>query len=170
MSTSFTERYALIKATRERQKKEMLELGQNLFEEGTEALFNEFPNLHGFRTTAYRPYFNDGDACLYNVNTDYPDLLLSEDLHDEELAEEELSDDYDADGGINPKLKWGSYYFWRKEDGDEMEVQKIHYAVKAFLEVFDDDDFEQLFGDHVEITVRRTPVGARVTTEVYEHD
>lgn len=53
------------------------------------------------------------------------------------------------------------------DDDERWQRSTISNDIQAFLSAFGDDDYEQLFGDHVRVTV--TPTG--VTTEEYtDHD
>jgi hypothetical protein len=46
------------------------------FKEFSQELFNSFPQLGSFEYTQYTPYFNDGDACVFRVSSDYPTVYL----------------------------------------------------------------------------------------------
>ena len=95
-----------------------------------------------FAWSQYTPWWNDGDECLFGANIGDPEINgmeVSETVWDRTLQKPVPTND--------PLLP-------------------AHRAVRAFLERFSGSDYEEMFGDHVMVTV--TPEGA--TTEEYEHD
>jgi len=114
---------------------------QSVFEGGAKELFEVYPVLTQFRWYQYTPYYNDGDACIFGAQTDY--IYLNDE-------EDEFSK-------------------WDAEDSNQElspELRAAGAAVLEFLKVFDDDDYESLFGDHCQVTVTR----AGITVEEYEHE
>jgi hypothetical protein len=89
-------------------------------------IFTKYPKLKAFRFTAYTPYFNDGDECIFRVGG----------------AEEFLIEGYE---------KFDDYYSLGKENEEWLkevrtEVNKIIHSVKNHF-------YQDAFGDHIEITV-----------------
>lgn len=120
------------------------------FEEGSKALFSQYPEIAFFSWAQYTPYFNDGDACEFGVHTSYDSITLGWKTSDDEEGESD-------DDGVE------LYDF----DDEEYEQKRpVYVAFSKFLEAFEEDDFEAMFGDHAEIVV--TP--NEVTVEAYEHD
>lgn len=138
-----------IKEAREKINKLQVELSEQVklgFHEEAQKLFDQFPGLIGFRWTQYTPYFNDGDPCRFRASTDYP-----------EIAFDEIADEDD------PDEKYVEHYA-PKESKEPSDVAAR--GVKEFLCVFDDHDYEEMFGDGVQVTV--TAEG--IETDDYDHD
>ncbi len=104
---------------------------KEVFTEGAMVVFDAHPRLKSFSWRQYTPYFNDGDTCTFSANADYCDVTLS--------GANEGDEDIELEEG------------WSK-DAAEKEICE---AVQAFLGEFDDDDFYDMFDDHVKVTVTR---------------
>lgn len=123
-------------------QKKMEEEGKQFFSELAKDLFEQNPSLLKFGWVQYTPYFNDGDACYFSAQLSEPRILL--DGQDE--------DSYD------------DYLYYREDDnGHEAKVWR---NVVDFLEQFDHNDVESMFGDHCEVIVTRDGV----EVEEYSHD
>lgn len=120
-------------------------LVKDAFHEGARVLFKAHPILKRFQWTQYTPHYNDGDTCHFTVNRDRQFDFGSGDL-------EELT-----------------YYDWdprtQKSTTRDTPKTRAGHAVGEFLELFNDDMLEEMFGDHKEITV--TSEGVEVG--VYDH-
>ncbi len=143
MSDKFKE----LKDKREQLKKDMLEESKRVFKEESATLFQTHPQLFMFTWTQYTPYFNDGDACVFGSNHEYPTVVL-----------QSGKEAYEADGQ--------SYEETYAGEGDEAIAESIEEAITKFLSQFDDEDMEAMFGDHVEVKVTKDGV----EVEEYEHD
>lgn len=144
-------------------KKELASKVQKTFHDLSKELFILYPELKSFTWTQYTPYWNDGEECTFEVNTDY----MSFNGYNEDYDKKGPSDWIDIEKNSKSKM-------WNK-DGDWREVRNPNYnpyykeiinSVKQFLKKFEDDDFLSIFDDHVEVTV--TADG--VKTKKYEHD
>lgn len=92
--------------------------------EQAKALFNQYQNVKTVSFTAYTPYWNDGEECVYSANTDREYLTM------------------DIDGGEM------DYY------GASMEWdRKIFQEFSDFLGAFGDDFWKETFGDHKRIEI-----------------
>lgn len=129
-------------------KEELKTLGEKLFREGSQDIFDAFPTVKSFSWTQYTPYFNDGDECVFGVN-DYFRVELEDGT--------ELEDVYDS-----------SYRNQRKIDaGEELDLEdNLGVALSELVSGIDNDTMKSLFGDHVRVTVNREGID----TEYYEHD
>lgn len=146
-------------------KQQMADLRKNIeeqakafFKEAAAELFEKHPNLNSFSWTQYTPYWNDGETCEFSAHTDYFNLSMKKaaeaqvpGLEDEDYDEEE---DFSA---------WS---IKRTPDSQLSELQRAGKDIAAFLEIFSDEDFEAMFGDHVKVKVTRDAV----TTDEYEHE
>lgn len=125
-----------IRAMAEAQKKSV-ETGRKMFG----AKVREFFDTHTVAETAswsqYTPYFNDGDTCIFRVGA----------------------------GGVSVN----GFDPYEPMDVDAATKVNLETAINAFQKVlhsFSEATLEELFGDHVRVTV--TPTGAR--SEQYDHD
>ena len=154
------------------------------FNAAIKMLFKEHPDLESFSWTQYTPHWNDGDEITFEANTEYVYIndsddsfcaeVLKQKLHniknkkkvkaklekELEQAEKSKTDQWRVDGLKNQIEEL-------EEDPVEIEaLYKMTDAVAALLKSLDDDTLEEMFGDHVKVTV--TVNGAE--TEEYEHD
>ncbi len=107
-------------------------------------VFQKNPRLLSFSWRQYIPSFNDGDACTFTVNTDYPNINgLSE--YDSYKNEK---DEVFVDSPLTP-----------------LEVEQLRQTVAWFLGIYQ-HHLEQWFGANVEVTVRRD--GGITTHEYYD--
>ncbi len=118
------------------------EKGKQAVSEELAGLFKAHPELKAVRWQQYTPYFNDGDACVFNVR----ELYFQVDGTPEDAG------DY-GDGFDN--IPW-----------DKAKRTPMHEALEQFGKGRNKDIYLECFGDHVEVTAR--PDG--VTVEEYSHD
>jgi hypothetical protein len=117
---------------------------RDAFNTGAQALLDEI-GANSFSWVQFTPYFNDGDACYFSVRTDLYYLHIDDENGDDYyISSYRPSEDDESKRGMNGKFK----------------------KVQEFIDSFDEDDMEAMFGDHVEVTVTRDGV----TTEEYQHD
>jgi len=138
-----------LKALRESAKAK----AKSLFEIGTKEIFEKHPKLESWKWHQYTPYFNDGDACEFSVNRDYLTISFNgkefEDLDNSTFrADNEYAQKYQAEA--------------LAEDG----LKNAFEHIKEMMDAMDEDDFKQMFGDHMEVTVTKSGAVA----EEYEHD
>jgi hypothetical protein len=125
-------------------------------------LFQSYPELKSFGWRQYTPYFNDGEACEFRSQHDYPTI----NGNDENYGESEQPE------GVLDIVKLGSETIygsnWNKIPNPNYNpyYKEIVDTVKEFLNQFDDEDMKDLFGDHVSIHI--TEEG--VDVEDYDHD
>jgi hypothetical protein len=139
-----------IKEKQNQLKEELTSLGQNFFKEAVKAYFEEFPFVKAFAWRQYTPYFNDGDACIFGVDVDYPAMLF-----------EGEENDFDN--------QWGGEYYispWNKPESDYTEKDKAFTALRTILSSVDVDVYQAMFGDHIRVIVTRD----KIETEYLEHD
>lgn len=132
------------------------------FSEAREQLFADHPLLKTISITGSTPAWNDGEACVYRVNRDavingyseWDDAeedVIGENVY--ELSEKHLFNEVTKEYDI-PNEKYSP------------EATKAVKAVEKFLESFDDDFFEEEFGDGVRITM----TARKVETDDYCED
>jgi hypothetical protein len=127
-----------IVALREQAKKECYAL----FQDAAKEIFRAHPDLKSFSWTQYTPYFNDGDECVFSARTDYIDIVMKDGTE-----EEYYETSYSKKEAVTP-------------------LQKAGRDAITFLTNFDNEDYKDMFGDHVRVTV--TAEG--VDSDNYEHD
>lgn len=162
---SNVEKFKAAKEIVRKAQEEANQVVKEAFSDMAKIVFEQNPELKGFRWTQYTPYFNDGNSCEFGVN-DF-ELLHPEDQYNElsKYEEEERGGYHDCldiiKGRVNYLLGW-----YRAPEGYTSPLRKAYNSVKDFLHEFDESDLEKMFGDHVEITV--TPEGVEV--DGYSHD
>jgi hypothetical protein len=143
-------------------KKEVLDLSSGIFEDFYKYIFEKYPTLESFGWTQYTPYFNDGDTCIFSVNTDYISV------NDEYVDESKWSSEVNV-------LNWGNWNRELKVYEDRVEEPNPNYdpvlteasnEITNFLGNFDNDFYLSKFGDHAEITVTKSGVDI----SDYDHD
>jgi hypothetical protein len=131
---------------------------QAIFKESFKEFFEANPEVTAIIWRQYTPYFNDGDACVFNSYASYAAYTNAPDYHEvrygEYAGEHEDVWVWDSDyGDVNGKLM----------------PSNVAQNAKAFNKILDkisDDVYLQLFGDHCIVYATRD--GFDVTE--YEHD
>lgn len=130
------------------------------FKDLTKDLFVDYPELKSFSWTQYTPYFNDGESCEFDANVEYVDINGYGEYDDDD---NELMN---IQKNARKKI-WG--------DDNEGEIKNPNYSkrceeivktVTQFLKNFDNEDYLDIFGNHVKVVV--TAKGIKV--DEYEHD
>lgn len=124
--------------------------------------FEKHPAVECIGWTQYTPYFNDGDTCEFNVH----------DFGYRTFADAD-NDQYIWGGSVTGRY-WDyptrTYVVGLTEDqialGYTEEMCADWNELDSALRGIPDDIYEDLFGDHAQITVTREGV----TVDEYEHD
>lgn len=112
--------------------------------------FDEYPKIARIRWTQYTPYFNDGEACEFDINEIH--LETEKDVQDGSgSAWDNGTEAYEFLKATSP-----DGHYWNSP-----ALQAAQGIVRAL-----EDDAKEIFGDHVEVFVTRT----EVTTSEYSHD
>ena len=144
-------------------------------------LFDAYPFVTSLSFKAYTPYFNDGDSCEYSVHHDYCQFNGFDEDDDEQQGEnvdvlklareniyvEEPNPDYDASklGTWGPHRNKTTYVKKPNPDFNPLYKEAVD-AFRSALAVVDEDNWEEMVGDHVKVTITREGI----TTDEYEHD
>lgn len=152
-----------------RLREEYKELSQNLFAEGVKAIFDTYPDLIAVGWSQYTPYWNDGDPCEFSVHESqiqWKGVTDQDDFEDEDYGDEWLHDlnGYEYQQKMHNKYPKEKYYIMKDEN--EVQMHKAVDDVNAILREIDESTMEEMFGDHVFVTVTKEGV----TTEGYDHD
>jgi hypothetical protein len=144
-------------------------------------LFDAYPFVTSLSFTAYTPFFSDGDPCTYSANhadcningyDGYNDNVNGEGENvlrnaRETIYVEEPNPEYDCNYRGWESNKRNETKHVKKPNPDFNPLYKE--AVEEFriaLAVVDDDNWEQMVGDHVKVTITREGI----TTDEYDHD
>lgn len=138
-------------------KKTIKALGKEAMKELAAEFFTKNPTILSVSWNQYTPYFNDGDACVFQADTEYPGFTF--------IAKCGTTLQYDAASG---ELREGES---EEEVADyeqySKEVDKLGIVVAKFLHNFDQDTLEEMFGDHVSVTISNK---GKISKDTYEHD
>ncbi len=145
-------------------KERMQNEGQEAFESYFKKFLEENEQIHGITFTAYTPYFNDGETCVYRLGevrfklTHQALLDLNYPRPNDKYAKpEQLEDmeDWEYCGTVE--------YYDIKDISSELsaKMKKVSEDVESAEELI-----ELVFGDHVELFITRD--GVEVSE--YEHD
>lgn len=94
MTNKFDTIHNAMKELEEKIKKQ----GQIMFFEVAKEIFDKYPTVRAFSWNQYTPYFNDGDECVFSVNSNDIRIIDNFEKDDSEKSEE---DDYIEDDSIN---------------------------------------------------------------------
>lgn len=144
---------------------------KELFKEECKNFLVKFPWVEAIKFTAYRPYFNDGDACLYSVAPF--DVCLNAQFK----KDNKIFSYYDLDQGveelenIEDDLKAPSSFYGesvdhlRSEYGDNPLVKEMVSNIRE-LQNFPDDIAQSLFGEDASVTITINGIDI----EFFQHD
>lgn len=121
-------------------------------------LFDKSEKIESFRWRQYTPYFNDGDACEFNVYADDPDINGS------------YIDDHEwYDWRIKYYLKGDKEYSELLKENPNLDIEAYN-VVNEFINVIyliPKEILMDLFGDHVKVTIHKN---GNIEVDSYEHD
>jgi hypothetical protein len=160
----FTEAKARMRAAQE----EARGIARDAFMEGVAIVFAAHPRLHSFGWTQYTPYFNDGDTCVFGAHIDEPDIN-GEHWYEIDALRPTLrvkSGRTETVRGWNGRDETRDVYEDVANVGFDPELLASAEAARDFLRTFDENDFRDVFGDHVKVTVRRDGFDV----DEHEHD
>lgn len=146
-----------------------------------QAVLND-PTIVEFGWTQYTPHFNDGDPCEFGVHSPWFRTVentttssADKEDQDEEDDEEEEEDTWKLELTSNESLGERSRT-WNRERkaydyGDYVGPDEARYdRCLALHEALDSDAFDDVllaaFGDHAEVTVRKT----EIKVDFYDHE
>ncbi len=175
MLDAMLEEYNVLEAELQKKREELAENLRPKFGEAFAEFFSRYPGLEEITFTAYTPYFNDGDECVYGVN-------------EAELTAYGIDELSSYDGGrANEVLKFrqtgqtakseaelrrygGDQYFDLAEadlaslvDLLTNDFPKINEIITSTVP---EEVMKAMFGDHSRVTITRDGVEA----EEYEHE
>ena len=140
-------------------KKELIEKQKTLFKSGSKLLFDKHPQLYSFGWTQYTPSFNDGDACYFTVNNDEPMIngVHSDEFYSFKSGIIDLTTDLDG-------YKDSEFSKHNVTSIDADALREMVDDVSNFIQRFDEDYYEDVYGNGVEVTV--TP--NKIITDDYD--
>lgn len=148
---SYSEFRQQIKAMDEKIRKE----GKALFWGLAKEVFESNPELKSFTWSQYTPYFNDGNECVFRVNSDYIRLNGSDDEYDS----------YD----LREESEYGPSAEDLKEIGfsSRGSASLAQEAVSSLLSEIEDNHMQMIFGDHCQVIVSKN---GDIETSECSHD
>ena len=135
----------------EKQRAELQKVFEGELTQIFAAFFQAVPKVKSVAWTQYTPYFADGDACTFSLNTIYFSTTDGSDFsghYDEDNSEDEWS-------GELYSIK---DYLSQKENEICSQLESLLSQNEEFL--------EDIFGDHVKIVVNENGI----ETNEHEHD
>jgi hypothetical protein len=148
-------------------KNKFQKTAQELFKEITKEFFAKNPAINAVIWTQYTPYFNDGEACLFNVNQPSFTNASGEELDDVNYGEYEGDDE---NIWVFEDLEWSMKKHKEKYDpiiasgGIDIDSCKFLHCVIKSSEM--EDIMETMFGEHSRVVATREGFDV----EEYEHD
>ncbi len=130
-------------------RRAMAEVGRQAITEGSREIFDAFPAVESFGWAQYTHYYNDGDPCVFSVSVGTDAIWINATRYDDAWV---YGPNWERVGPVAemagvPKAAWE--------------------AVAALLGAIDEDAYEEMFGDHVQVTVYRD---GHTEAEGYDHD
>lgn len=154
-------------------KKEFQEKALQTFKELMVDFFNENPGIKAVKWAQYSPYFNDGEECVFSVNS--PTFTNAE---GEDLDEVSVYGDYDGDNdeiwatdNISYVLGDSGKKYYEKEQnlinsGGGINVEYCNYFSELIQSSELEDIFYDTFGNHAQVTVTKDGIDV----DDYDHD
>lgn len=137
----------------EKIKKEYQKTSQEKFKLVVKTIFEKWGDrLDSIQWVQYTPYFNDGEACEFDVHDVVPVPKFEEDFDFEYGPDSYYVKEHIEDHSKN-----------KKEDFAEFEAMEKDVVV---LNSIDDEIMKEMFGDHVLVKVTKD----KIETEDYSHD
>jgi len=162
---TFEEKLELLKKRRkeiEKIRSEINKTSKEIFDEFCKNIFFKYSKLNSFSWSQYTPYFNDGDVCVFSVYTDYLKINGQPAEESDWFSEKTITDW----GKWNPKKKIYENRLSKDNDKFDSELRAANDEIVDFLNLFDNDFFQENYGDHAEITI--TPNGLNI--QEYDHE
>jgi len=156
-----------IKEMKIKMKEEIIAFFQTQIRE----LFVKHENLENFSWTQYTDYFNDGDTCHFHTRFDER-MKINGISYDDYCGEtwetsKEIEKYTKADPLGNTPIIKALQEKLAVQQTKEDAVKVIYNDICSVLNVLDDVDYYDMFGDHVKVTVEKDGI----TTEEYtRHD
>ena len=158
------------------------------FHEAFALIFKRHPKLENITFTAYTPYFNDGDECVYSVNEPEMSACGIEDIESYSAGTIAKAAEFQRTGVVPAEVKsdysrWASSRYdspetylrstaaeYLKLDASELEelgaIAGDFPAVQAILEAVPEEVMKGMFGDHVKVVI----TADAVEVDEYDHD
>ena len=143
---------------------------QAMFKETMKEFFDKNPGISALKWSQFTPYFNDGDACEFNVNDVYFTNASPEEL--DNVNHYGVYEGEDETVWVVPSMKYTLSSKYHAEDAAKIraaggvDVDSCQLIDKMIQSSEMEDIMMEMFGDHVIITATRD--GFDVND--YEHD
>jgi hypothetical protein len=131
---------------------ELKQHAKGMIEQLFRDMFDTLPEVKTATWTQYTPYFNDGDACVFGVNSCYLSKKYPEDIAD--------FGPYGSDESGAEESDWLPCYGADVTDAQKEFERKFNSA----------EDVLEFLGDGVHVVVTNRPEGVVIEVQEYEHD
>lgn len=159
---------------------EITKESKKAFKQMTKNVFKQYPELDSFSWQQYTPYFNDGDTCTFSANIDYLCINGSDESESPyEISNliDEVKNKQKTISKLEKEIKNNSGWVveHNKKKIEEINNANLDELIKRHemlnyivtcLSLMGDDVLQDMFGDHVSVTVSREGI----TTDHYDHD
>lgn len=147
----------------QKMKEEVQKLAQDEFKKSMKEIFVLIPSLKAIAWTQYSPHFNDGDECVFSVNSVAAlSFIPTRTAYDYEEMLQEMDED---DEGIDENAYAISDY----SSFNEKALNKNELAaIKNVLNFIESNDelMQDLYGNHVEVIFSQDDL----QVNDYDHD
>lgn len=155
-----------INKLREEAKKKV----EEIFKVAALSLFVEYPNLKRISWTQYTPYFDDGDPCTFSSTHNCPAIYFTTTVNENKDEDEDDFDNYEEEWYESSYFDYSKDYKTRtlktSLTDEQINELKTGQAVKEFLNNFDNEDMENLFGDGYKVIITKN----KIEVEEFSHD
>lgn len=178
---SLADRIKEAKRSLEKAKRESVKIGEKLFQECVNELFEEHPDLQSFSWNEYAPHWNDGDECVFGVYWDSLNVNGEEEqecLYTLERLNDLLADKKKSETRIIMELSDTKKDKWeierlkedleslKKRDFEEVSSKyRMKKAIHDLLSDIDESVYEEMFGEGTVVVTREG-----ISVEHCEHD
>lgn len=180
--------YTALETELQKRRQQLSETLRPKFHEAFAPFFERHPKLDAVTFTAYTPYFNDGDECIYGVNEAELVACGLEDIEAYSANAITNAAAFNTTGLIPANVqegfdKWGHRNYESPEaflratagryldfDADTLRelgaITGEYSAIQEVVSSVPDEVIKGMFGDHMKVTISREGVEA----EEYDHD
>jgi hypothetical protein len=125
--------------------------------------FDKYPQADKIMFTAYAPYFNDGEPCVFNAHLDYAQLFFTQECYPEtENMDEDEFDDYVREMFSNEE---GAMIYSQAAGWPSAEMKNDFGDLVDLLQTIPEEALETSFGEGLYIVTRNG-----VYIDEYSHD
>lgn len=152
-----------------RGRDEIVKAAFNIINPVIKAIFDDLPQVNVIAVQGYRPWFNDGDECIWSISTSV-DWLGREDVYHTPVHLDSYGED-DEEGDFDQSLFTKKDPGWQKreKESDFEALNKANQLLATLEEEFEIvDDSNGTYW--VFVRDEEAPNGFSVQSDTFEHD